>query len=188
MRSRDRKHYEDHGNLFFITSTVVGFMNIFKQKEACEIFVNCLRFYQDRGDMKILAWVLMPNHFHLIIKVGDRSNISTLIGGIKRYSSRLLGKLLRQNNAKAILMKIKEAALLESGKGASIWKPRFDSLVIVSESILKQKIEYIHYNPVLKGFVEYPHQWYYSSATAYDNRPGIDLVTDAKWECLGYGA
>ena len=186
MRSRDRQHYEAYGNLYFITSTVVGFINIFKHKETCDIFVNCLRFYQDRGEMNILAWILMPNHFHLVIMVKDKTNISKLIGGIKRYTSRQIGNLRELDKFKRLFNKVKEAARLESGKDVSIWKPRFDSYVITSENVLKQKIEYIHFNPVRKNLVEYPWQWYYSSAAVYDAKPGIDLSVDTNWECLGY--
>jgi len=110
MRSRYRKDFEAHGDLFFITSTIVGFINIFNHKKPCDIFVDCLRFYQDRGDFILIAWVLMPNHFHLIVKQRENKDISKLIGGIKRYNARHIGKLTTVTELKHTLDQVKLAA------------------------------------------------------------------------------
>lgn len=186
MRSRSREDFETYGDVYFITSTVVGFINIFSDKQASEIFVDCLRFYQERGDFILLAWVLMPNHFHLIAKKADSSNISEIIGGIKRYTARQIGLLRGIPELCSLIDRIRQAALSEPGKGTAVWKPRFDSYVIKSEDVLKQKIEYIHNNPVRKGLVKESWQWRYSSAAAYIGKVGIDLPVDFDWSCLGY--
>lgn len=186
MRSRNRQHYESYGNLFFITSVVVGHISMFNHNQYSDIFVSSLKFYQDRGDITLIAWVLMPNHFHLIAKTNNVSNISTVIGGLKRYTSRKVGELLQKTDNLKLIKLLREAAIQEPGKATTIWKPRFDSLVITSEEVLKQKIDYIHTNPVRKGLVDEPTQWYYSSASAYEGKSGIDVEVDTKWRCLGY--
>ena len=46
-------------------------------------------------------------------------------------------------------------------------------------SILRQKLDYIHLNPVKRGYVDEPCHWRYSSARNYDGRPGVmEVVTD----------
>jgi REP element-mobilizing transposase RayT len=186
MRSRNRKDFEAHEEVFFITSTVVGFINIFNNKQICDVFVECLNFYQERGDFVLLAWVLMPNHFHIIIKLGGNKNISKVIGNVKRYTSRQIGRLMKSPKNWRKRNRIISSALSEPGKGTGIWKPRFDSLVINSEDILRQKIAYVHNNPVRKGLVSDPVQWRYSSASAYAGDKGIELSVNNNWVCLGY--
>jgi putative transposase len=188
MRGRGRINFEAHGNLFFITSTVVGFANIFNNQRCRDIFVNCVHFYQARGDFILLAWVLMPNHFHMILKCSERVNISNVVGNIKRYISRQIGQLYKSPDIRPLLPRIKHAGLKQPGKRTGVWQPRFDSFVIMSEHALKQKTDYIHNNPVRKGFVDEPWQWKHSSASAYVGRPGIDLLVDNGWRCLGYGS
>ena len=171
---------------FFITSTVVDFINLFDHKQACEVFVESLRFYQASGDFTLLAWVLMPNHFHLIIKLGKKKNISVVIGNLKRYTARQIGQLSGVTEMRKTLNEIKYAALNEPGKGTAIWKLRFDSFVITSGQTLRQKIEYIHNNPIRKCLVEETWQWYYSSAAMYVRKDSITLQVDSNWSCLGY--
>jgi len=186
MRDRNRRDFEAYGEVFFITSTVAGFINVFNDKRACDIFADCLKFYQEREDLILLAWVLMPNHFHLIAKCGIGKNISSVIGNIKRYTARQIGQYLADSGMTHFLDLIGLAAQKEPGKGTALWKPRFDSFVITSEDTLRQKMNYIHDNPVRRGFVDEPWQWRYSSASDYAGKSGIGLPVDSAWHCIGY--
>ncbi len=186
MRSRNRHDFEVHGEVYFITSTVVGFTNLFNHLQPCEVFVDCLRYCQERGDFTLLAWVLMPNHFHLVVKRETDKDISIVIGNLKRYTARQIGQFRSVPEMKQTLEQIRSAASEESDKGTAVWKPRFDSLVITTETALRQKIDYIHNNPIRKGFVQEVWQWRYSSAAAYAGKDGIDLPVDTDWRCIGY--
>ena len=186
MRSRNRQDFEAHGEVYFITSTVVGFINVFDHTPAGNVFVECLRFCQKRGDFTLLAWVLMPNHFHLVIKRAENKSISELIGNLKRYTARQIGQLCSCREMQQTLDRIRCASSRESGKGTAVWKPRFDSLVITSENTLRQKIEYTHTNPVRRRLVQEPWHWHYSSAAVYAGHSGIDVPVDTDWRCLGY--
>lgn len=186
MRSRDRLSFEANGDVYFITSTVVGFVNVFVHENLCRIFVDCVDFCQKRGDFVLLAWVLMPNHFHLILKRNETSDVSKIIGNLKRFTSRKIGEKLVGLGMTDILSNLKQATLQEPAQDSSVWKPRFDSLVITSESILKQKIEYTHFNPVRKGLAAEPAKWAYSSASAYAGVSDPILPVDTEWRCLGY--
>lgn len=188
MRSRNRGDYEKHGDVYFITSTVAGFVDIFRHNPACKVFVDCVRFYQDRGDFTLLAWVLMPNHFHFVLKRSQNLTVSQVIGNIKRLTARRIGELRTRPVMKATFDQLTKAATLEPGKGTAIWKHRFDCLTIISLDTLRQKVDYIHCNPVRKGFVDSPEQWPYSSAAQYAGaRENCLLPVDVDWGCIGFG-
>ncbi|MFH1891268.1 MAG: transposase [Candidatus Zixiibacteriota bacterium] len=187
MRSRNRNNYERYGDVYFITSTVAGFVDIFRHRLACDIFVDCLRFYQNRGDFTLLAWVLMPNHFHLVLKRSHNLTISQILGNIKRLAARRIGQLRISPEMCCTFDRLTLAAALEPGNGTALWKHRFDSLVIISLDTLRQKVEYIHSNPVRKGLVNSPEQWPYSSAAQYAGvREDNPLPIDVDWASVGF--
>lgn len=186
MRSRNRQIYEKHGNLFFVTSTVVGSLKIFKIDSLCKIMTNNLAFYQDRGDFTILAYVIMPNHFHLVLKTNDKS-ISKCMGNLKRITSREISAKLKSLGEKRILAELDKATALEPTDDSKIWENRFDSLVIVNEDTLCQKIDYNHYNPIKAGLVSEPNEWLYSSARNYEGSDDVVIPVDTEWKCLDYG-
>lgn len=199
MRGRNRNKYEAYGNVFFCTTTIVGFIEIFDRYPLCKLLIDDIAFYQNRGDYCLLAYVIMPNHFHLVVKTNNDVTISQCIGNLKRISSRHINAWLDQNRETSFLTQLEDCARQEPAKDCRIWKPRFDSLVITQEKTLRQKIEYIHNNPVKAGLVFKPDEWRYSSARNYragrnpflpaNNGLGDAMINvDIDWNCLGYGA
>jgi putative transposase len=186
MRSRNRKSFEAHGNVFFVTSTVVGFTPVFNNADLSQIFLENLRFYQDRGDFRIIAFVLMPEHFHLIIKVNDKYTVSQIMANLKRITSRQVTAYLRAAGNQSTIALLRDATSYEPARDSKLWKPRFDSLVLTNEETLSQKIEYIHQNPVKRGLVRNAIDWPCSSARNYAGRSDILVQVDSEWRCLGY--
>jgi REP-associated tyrosine transposase len=186
MGKRNRNSYEQLGNLFFVTSTIVGFVEVFESEPLCDIMIENLRFYQDRGDFTIIAYVLMPNHFHLVLRVNGDKPVSECIANLKRMTSRQITAYLRQVSNKELLTALKKKAEKEAAVDSKVWKPRFDCFVLTNEDTLRQKIEYIHSNPVRKGLVDYTTAWKYSSASDYYGGSKGTLKVDTEWLCLGY--
>jgi putative transposase len=183
MRSRNRNHFETINNLYFVTSTIVGFVRVFND-DLYNTFINTLRFYQMRGDYRLLCYTLMPNHFHLILKTGDTSTVSQCVGNIKRIMSKQITSYLILKHEADLLRLLNQRATEEPSSDCRIWKPRFDCMVIIKEDILKQKIEYCHWNPVRAGLVKEPVDWLYSSARNYAGQDMILLDVDNEWNCL----
>jgi len=186
MGKRDRNIYEAFGNLFFVTSTVVGFLEVFRHEALCDIMIDNLKFYQDRGDFIILAYVIMPNHFHLIIKVNEGHTISSCIGNLKRITSRQITEKLQISGNDKLLTDLDKEAGKEPTNDSKIWKNRFDSFVLSNEDTLRQKIDYIHGNPARKGLIGDVTRWKYSSASDYYGTGLGILAVDKEWKCLRY--
>jgi REP element-mobilizing transposase RayT len=148
--------------------------------------IDNFRFYQERGDFIILAYVIMPNHFHVVLNTKDKISISKCIGNLKRITSRSISARLREIGDLNTLNILAEHANNESSKDCRVWKPRFDCFVINNENTLRLKIEYVHFNPVRKGLVANAADWPYSSAGNYAGVTNGAIVVDNKWRCLGY--
>ncbi len=96
---------------------------------------------------EVLAWVLMPDHFHVIINPFE-SYLPDIIKRIKlsfAYQYRSLNGLYR----------------------AKVWQSRYWDHVIRNEDDLHKHIDYIHYNPVKHGLVSSPFDWEHSSIHDY---------------------
>jgi putative transposase len=109
--------------------------------------------------IKLMGYVLMPNHIHLISgSVEGGKAISKFIHSIKG--------------------RIRETL---QGKG-KFWQNRFDDLLLKSEKQFITKLNYIHYNPVRAGLVEYPEDWIYSSFRDWkDMKTDRGITLDFDW-------
>jgi len=158
MRSRDRKQYNIPGIAYFVTTSTVGKTGLFHIPPLRQILIDNLIFYQNRGDFELIAYVIMPSHIHLIINP-VRHDISKCIGDFKRMTSRQIGKWLDAHEKTELLEKLSFAAGREPTPDSKIWQYRFDCISIGSELVLRQRINYIHNNPVRAKLANEPHDW-----------------------------
>lgn len=162
---RTRYHIEDERYPYFITSTVAAGLPVFGIREAANITLDALTFMQENRGVKIIAYVLMENHLHAIIQ-GDR--LSCKIGSFKSYTARKIIDLFREQNRTWWLRKMCISRKKNNVRQTyQFWDEGYYPKQIVSDSMLMQKIEYIHNNPVKRGYVEEPEHWMYSSARNY---------------------
>ena len=90
--------------------------------------------------------------------------LSDIMRDFRQYTSRNIRELLEKNDQVFYLKIFKKAAKLLPKQQYRIWQEDYHPVALTSEKWFKQKMEYLHYNPVRKGFVEKPEHWKYSSA------------------------
>lgn len=185
MGLRGRSAFQDGGRVFFVTTTVVDFGQVFACGEQyyCLLLDSLKHVLREHG-AKLLAYVLMPSHTHLVIAMPSGENISDLMRDFKKFTSTKVRQLLEKDGNNYWLERLRWNASRISNQRFKLWMNRFDDLVIETEETLKVKIHYIHNNPVRAGLVEKPEDWKFSSARNYivskDNI--IDIITD--WTLL----
>jgi len=125
--------------------------------------------------MKLYAYVVLENHVHFI---APSDNLSKEIGDFKSYTARQLIDLLDSANAKTILDQLAFRKLKHKrDRDFQCWQEGSHPQQITSEEMMRQKIEYIHFNPVKRGYVDDPTHWRYSSARNYAGMPGLIHVS-----------
>jgi len=140
-----------------MTCTVLHWIPIFNRHDTVEIILNSLRFLL-KGEFKLYAFVILENHIDLIVKSPDMSRD---IARFKSYTANQILSFLKEKKS--------EKSTMEG----------VHSEMIKYEVMLKQKIEYIHFNPVKRGFVDLPEHWRYSSARNYSGSEGlIEVCTE----------
>ncbi|MCG6201392.1 REP-associated tyrosine transposase [Psychromonas antarctica] len=161
----------------FITLTVLHWIPVFTRPETVAIILDSLSFLMREG-LKVHAYVILENHLHLIVQ---SEQLDKDITRFKSFTAQQLLAYLKQHNVKTILEQLafyKKAH--KSDREYQFWQEGVHPELIQNEAMMLQKIEYIHHNPVKRGFVDLPEHWRYSSARDYQGEAGL-LEIDKNW-------
>jgi len=127
-------------------------------------------------------FVIMPNHIHLLLYVSDKSpELSKVIQNAKRFLAYQIVDFLEEDNKKDLLNLFAMNANRKTGARHKVFEDGYDFLVIQSQKLFLEKLNYIHYNPCQEkwGLVDAPEDYKYSSASNYilgEGRCEISLV------------
>lgn len=161
----------------FMTCTVLHWIPVFTRPSTVEILLNTLKFLMDDG-MKLYAYVILENHLHLL---AQSQQLDRDIARFKSYTAKNLINYLIENNVKVILEQLvfyKKAH--KNDRTYQFWQEGVHPEWIQNEEMMRQKIEYIHQNPVERGYVDLAEHWRYSSARNYQGMSGL-LAVDRQW-------
>ncbi len=160
-----------------MTFTVLHWIPVFTRPQTVSILLDSLNYLAGKG-MKIYAYVILENHMHLIAQ-SDRLDRDT--ARFKSYTAKKLIHFLHENKIKTILDQLafyKKAH--KSDRAYQFWQEGVHPEWIQNEEIMRQKIEYMHQNPVERGYVDHPEHWRYSSARNYLGMEGL-LEVCTRW-------
>jgi REP element-mobilizing transposase RayT len=175
MSRRYKFHSQD--NLYFVTYTTVNWIDLFTRDEYRNIVLDSLRFCQSNKGLEIYAWCFMTNHIHLIIGTSGEK-MENILRDHKRHTSELITKAIETHSSESrrewILEQFSKAAESNSQNTKyQVWQQHNKPIVVYSEEVVYQYLDYIHYNPVKAGFVKQPEHWLYRSAVDYADQKGL---------------
>ena len=126
-------------HFFFVTTTVVRFLPLFRNNSFCDILINNIKYYQKKYKFEILAYVIMPSHFHWIVEVNpDFGTISDIMRDIKKFTAwQIFDKIVENTELEKIF---KEEAENIRDQKRKLWMKRFDDEVIRNEKMYLGKI------------------------------------------------
>lgn len=163
MRTR-YQHFHDV-NPYFVTCTTVNWIPVFTSRVMFNLLVECLQFLRKEGALKIYAYVILENHVHMVAGAED---LGKQIGRFKSYTARKIIDLAESGNNAWLLKQLREGKKhFKTDRTHQLWQEGFHPQRIYSEKMLRQKVAYIHNNPVRRGYVEEAAHWIYSSARNY---------------------
>jgi putative transposase len=148
----------------FITMTTIGWLDIFTKKEYSEAIINCLKYSRANLGLLLYEYVIMTNHVHLIAAAAEGKYLSNIIASVKRYTTAEILNLLRADNRCYISDVLKLHNVGRDGFPINVWQRENYPEVIIANKFYEKHMEYIHNNPVRKGYVANAQDWTYSSA------------------------
>ena len=155
----------------FVTCTILHWLPLFTRKESVQIIIDSIKFLQDKDNLKLYAYVILENHLHMVLSSDD---LHKSMQSFKQYTAKQLLELLKKENATTLLDQLafyKKAHHKE--KSYQVWEEGYQPKLIQNDQMMKQKIDYIHQNPVKRGYVDEAIHWRYSSARDYNDMTGL---------------
>lgn len=172
---RSRYKIQHKTSPHFLTATINHLLPLFTRTDTVDIVLDSWRYLQQNAGMKIYAYVILENHLHL---VASSNNLSKDMQRFKSYSAKQMIHYLQDRKEKRILEML---ALLKRVHKTEctyqVWEEGSHPQLIESEQVMRQKVEYIHQNPVKRGYVDCAEHWRYSSARDYVGKEGLVKVT-----------
>ncbi|NQT98185.1 MAG: transposase [Candidatus Marinimicrobia bacterium] len=133
-----------------------------KPDKVKQIIIDILKYLQRESRIRIYAYVIMPDHLHLIL---SSNNLIKNVANFKSYSARQIIKYYIDDGQTKIINKLvlaKPAYLTD--RKHKFWQTGYSPKQISNTDMMQQKIDYIHYNPVRNKYVKEPEEWLFSSA------------------------
>ena len=161
-----RKNYIASGEIFFWTATINKWQRLLWKDEYKDIIVSSLQYLSEAGKIDVFAFVIMPNHMHLVWQLLQPNGRESPVASLMKFTGHHFEKHLRQNNPKDLL----QYAVDWRCRKFNFWQPEPDWFLLLKERTTAQKLTYIHCNP-LQGkwkLVENPVDYFYSSARFYE--------------------
>jgi putative transposase len=178
------KPHHDPTHLYFITATILGWKQIFAQPAYAQIVLNSLDWHRRNDHWALYVYVLMPNHLHGIIKPLGEYSISNLLQSFGSFTAHAILARLKREGRHDLLAFFAHREDQDASKKHQIWKP-IQPKNIHSTAFLREKVEYVHNNPVAKRWrlVEDRADYVYSSACFYDKglRPIVEVDDIREW-------
>ena len=151
-------HFHNIKGWFLITAATYEHKRYFQTDEEQAWLLSELRKELQVANISISGWVVLPNHYHLLVKCQPLSVISQ---PLRRVHARTARELNRR----------------EGISGRKVWY-RFSDRQIRSERHYYTTLNYIHYNPTKHNYVQNPKDWTYSSLHWYEKHFGIEWLRD----------
>lgn len=155
----------------FLSCTVVNWLPLFSNPELVQILLDSLTFLHNQHRIAIHGYVIMENHLHLI---ASSSNLSKEIGTFKSFTARSIVDWLKANNRQHWLSQFAfYKQLHKAGQDYQIWQEGSHPQALLTAEIFQQKLEYVHQNPIRRGYIDDPAHWRYSSYRDYLDQQGL---------------
>jgi putative transposase len=143
------------------TTTVLDFVPVFRRPERAELMTDLLFRSVERYGACLTAFVIMPEHIHLLLRLPPNLDAKSFFNRFKGYSASCMAKELEYS----------ERALFSQQRGLnrrSFWQRSFRSRVLESPLRRQVAVRYIHRNPVKRGLCGPWEDWRWSSAWMHE--------------------
>jgi putative transposase len=156
---RKLKRYYGRGDLHFITFSCYRRCAFLATARSRHAFVEALQEVRTRYGFFLVGYVVMPEHVHLLVSEPKIGTPSTIVHSLKlRVSKRLRLREFPQFT-----------------EAPQFWQRRFYDFNVYCPEKRREKLEYIHRNPVTRGLVQDPKDWPWSSYASYSCK-GLPLI------------
>jgi putative transposase len=164
-------HFYGLNHLHYLTTSTYRRARLFDADRFKRNFITVLGGLRAELAFRIVGYVLMPEHFHLLLWPSDLAHPSQIMQRLEERTAKFILKNLRQNLqfpwCQKMLARVTLPATVHHHAHFRVWQRRFYDMNIWSEKKRLEKLNYMHGNPVQRRLVSSPEQWPWSSFRFY---------------------
>jgi REP element-mobilizing transposase RayT len=144
---------------------------VFTRPETANLLLDCWRFQRENIGMRLYGYVILENHIHFIAQA---EQLDRCVNSFKSYTARQIIDYLEDNRVERLLARLRFSKRAhKTDREYQFWQEGSHAELILSEQMMREKLDYIHANPVKRGYVDKPEHWRYSSARNYAGQAGL---------------
>ncbi len=182
--SSENYSIEDQNAIYFLTFTITDWVDIFTRSCYKIVVVDSLNYCIDHKGLTVYAWCLMSNHIHLVARANEGFQLSDIIRDIKKFTAKRIIETINEvpeSRKDWLLYRFSFAGKFDHRiKEYKIWQDTSHPILLDSNYLIDQKINYTHQNPVRAMIVENPEDYIFSSARDYAGMKGLVKVEIAR--------
>lgn len=166
------RHYDHLDTARFVTFSCFRRHQLLTTPAIVTAFLRSLQSVRERYAIRIFGYVVMPEHVHLVLHPPDGLRLGPVIGEVKSQSA---GRII----AEGLVRLPRDCTVVKDGRRRqAFWQPRcYDHNCRTPEAV-REKINYCHTNPVVRGLVAESGQWAWSSYNWYAGEEDVPLAMD----------
>ncbi len=161
-----RKSYMDIGEIFFFTATINSWMHLLAKDQYKQVILDSLENLNGRKLADVFAFVIMPNHIHMIWKTLSLNGKETVQGSFLKYTAHCFRRMLINDDP----AELRKYSVVAKNKQFEFWQRDSLAIHLYSKEVALQKLKYLHLNPLAERWqlAKEPSDYYWSSASFYD--------------------
>jgi len=171
----------DQEGIYYLTFQVVDWIDIFTRQIYSDIIVESLKYAIENKGLEVFAFVIMSNHVHLIAQ-SSTGKLSDTIRDIKKYTSRKIIVTIQSVSESRKDWMLNQfsfnARQHAQNQSFQVWTHENHAVYLYGSKFIREKMEYLHNNPVRAGIVEKPEDYLYSSVRYYAELDCMLEITD----------
>jgi putative transposase len=164
--SDQRQRFADQRYVFFVTFSVYKRRRLLDLDQPKQIVLGVLNHLLESMSAKCVGFVLMPDHVHALIWLPQPEELTRFLHGWKRMSSFRIREWYAGHVANYFV---------GFGAGERFWQPKSYVFHVHRERKLREKLDYMHLNPVKAGLVQRAEDWRWSSARCYTRQQTVGV-------------
>ena len=174
----------DQQKAYFLTLTIVGWIDIFTRKNHKMVIIDSLRYCQNEKGLVLFGFCLMSSHLHLIARTESKYSLSDVLRDFKKFTSKaLIRQIMNEPESRRewLLEYFNKAGEITKGRtNFKVWQDGNHAEEVSSNKFFIEKLNYIHNNPVEELIVENPEDYFFSSARNYAGLNNhLDIVLES---------
>jgi REP element-mobilizing transposase RayT len=173
--------FQIEGHIYYITSVIYNRLPIFTRPSFIIPLLDSLNFYRYQQEFKLLGYVVMPDHIHLIIWPHGTSTVSDIMRDYKTFTSKRIIRQARVENITEWITAFEQAGQETNRSNNKVWQDSYWDENVYTERFLRQKLNYIHRNPFRSDLVKRPADYPYSSYRNYEFGEEWLIEIDRGW-------